>query len=475
MPHLADQHPGWRPELLRRRRIDLGLTLLVLADQIRNLNPKEVSTRGFTPPLASPEVIGKHERGETYPGADYRTAYCHFFQATESDLGFRHPYPHEIAQSDPPRPAAPSPPFAEDMPSPRVPSYSGLTGARLVPPLTDRPEGRIFMTGADDTFDFIVNAERAAARPEVLDLLNRQVRALTVAFPTEATNLVGPLLDAQKLAFRLLDGPTPPDQARDLYFLAAIACGLLARAGVDLSQVSTAHIYARAAYLCADRAGHPGLRTWIRVEQARAAYWSGAPAEALRYLELADQDAQQVHGTIATEVAVSAARAHAALGNAEAAHTAISRAADARERVERDDLDEMGGDLSTPLAVQLFVAADALALLPDQPTAEQAALQAVEAFAEPEAADVSYGSRAGAHINLGLARIRRGDPEGAREALDSVLSLPPARRNHGIRTLTGRVQSALTDPRYGRSPAALDMAAETEAYRQVTSPIRLPE
>ncbi|WP_261561794.1 hypothetical protein [Frankia tisae] len=474
MSRLADQHPGWHPERLRQRRVKLGLTLTTLADQLRNLDREQARQADFIPPMASPEVIGTHERGTTYPGKDYRAAYCHFFQASEADLGFRRPYPHET----PPATSHPQQPPVEvsndRTQHPRPPSYSGLTGARLVPPLTDRPEGRI-MTGADETFDFIVNAERAAARPEVLDLLQQQVRALAIAFPTEATNLVGPLLDAQKVTFRLLDGPTHPDQARDLYFLAAIVSGLLARAGVDLSQISTAHIYARAAYLCADRADHPGLRTWIRVEQARAAYWAGAPGEALRYLSLAEQNAHQVHGSILTEVFANTARAHAALGNAEGTRTAIARAADVRDLTQPDDLDEIGGELTTPLAVQLFVASDALSLLPDEPTAEQAALHAVEAFAEPDAADLSYGSRAGAHINLALARARHGDPDGARDALTPVLTLPAARRNHGIRTLTGRVQTALTDPRYGRSRRALDTAAEIEAYRQVTSPVRLPE
>ncbi len=56
----------------------------------------------------------------------------------------------------------------------------------------------------------------------------------------------------------------------------AITSGLLARAGVDLNQLHAARMNARAAFLCADRADHPGLRMWRRIEQARAAYWSGA-------------------------------------------------------------------------------------------------------------------------------------------------------------------------------------------------------
>ncbi|WP_131831300.1 hypothetical protein [Frankia sp. CcI49] len=468
-PHRATEHPGWNPSVLRRYRLQYGLTLPTLAERIRNIDADSARERSFTPPLATAEVIGKHERGQTYPGADYRASYRHIFGTGDADLGFRHRLPAEQAQTTPQQADSPSD-RAASSPPPYSGDIGGYTASR--PPDTDGPERRI-MTESEEAFNFLVNAERAAARPEVLDFLTQQVRSLAIAFPTEATNLVGPLLDAQRVAFRLLDGPTPPDQARDLYFLAAITSGLLARAGVDLSQHTTADIYARVAYLCADRADHPGLRIWVRTEQARAAYWTGAPHEALRYIEAAEADVHLVHGTAAIETAVQAARAHAALGDSAQAHAAIRRAVDLRERTRPDDLDEIGGELSTPVAVQLFIASDALTRLPEDPRAEQAAMDAVEAFAA--AGNASYGSRAGAHINLALARTRRGDVDGAQDALRPVLAIPAQRRNHGIRTLMQRIQGALTDQRYGRSPQALDIAAEVENYCQVTPTTRIPE
>jgi hypothetical protein len=332
------------------------------------------------------------------------------------------------------------------------------------------------LMAADETLRFLVNAERSAPPPEVFDLLQAEVRRLVAAYPTEATALVGPLLTAQRAAFRLLDGPGVAGPSRDLYFLAAITSGLLARAGVDLSQFGAAHLNARAALLCADRAGHPGLRLWIRNEQGRAAYWSGSPREALRYLALAHADAGTVTGSMSTTLPVQEARAYAALGDTAQAVAAIARADDARDRVHPDDLDELGGDLAFPLPCQLFVSADALTLLPDSNAeAERASADAVRAFEAEDAGDLSYGSRAGAYINLAVARIRRGDVEGAQDALRPVLAIPPPRRNHGIRTLMRRVHATLSDPPHAGSPAARDASAEIEAFCDTPTSTRLPD
>ncbi|WP_239382723.1 helix-turn-helix domain-containing protein [Frankia sp. CIT1] len=339
------------------------------------------------------------------------------------------------------------------------------------PPADNTPERQILMA-ADDTVQFLVNAERAAPSPEIMDLLHGEVRRLATAYPTQATELIDPLISAQRVAFRLLDGPGLPGPSRDLYVLAAITSGLLARAGVDLSQFQAAHLNARAALLCADRAGHPGLRLWVRIEQARAAYWSGFPREALRYLSLAQQDADTVTGSMPTQLAVQEARAHAALGDIAQTRAAIARAHDARDRVRADDLDDIGGELTHPHAVQLFISADALSQLPDHGAAERAAAEAVRAFEAPDAADASYGSRAGAYIDLAMARIRQGEVDGGREALAPVLRIPPAHRNHGIRTLMRRVHTHLSD--HAGSAVARDTAADIEAYCAVPTSTRLP-
>src|SRR4030095_16752809 len=64
-------------------RESLGMILEQAAEAIRNL-----SVQGFDPPRATFQVIGRHERGETYPGARYRRAYCLIYSASAAELGF---------------------------------------------------------------------------------------------------------------------------------------------------------------------------------------------------------------------------------------------------------------------------------------------------------------------------------------------------------------------------------------------------
>jgi transcriptional regulator with XRE-family HTH domain/tetratricopeptide (TPR) repeat protein len=370
-------------------------------------------------------------------------------------------------------------PHGTDLPSvPATPGAQAYSEGWVHPPdspdADDSPGRRIFMA-ADETFQFIVNAERAAPAAEVVDLLQSEVRRLVAAYPKESMSLTGPLLGAQRAAFRLLDGPGVPDQARDLYFLAAVTSGLLAHAGVDLSQFHAAHLNARAAYLCADRAGHPGLRTWIRIEQARIAYWSGSPREALRYLSLAHPDADTVTGSMPISLATQEARAYAALGDTTQTMAAITRAHNARDRTRPDDLDEIAGELANPLSVQLTVTADALALLPDYAQAERAAAEAVREFETQSDSEVSYGNRAAAQINLAVAHIRQGEVDGARAALGPVFSITPAQRTHGMRSLMRRVHRSLSAPGYVGSAVARDTATQIEAYCDTLTPVRLPE
>ncbi|MBX6388162.1 MAG: helix-turn-helix transcriptional regulator [Frankia sp.] len=83
-------HQGWDPDRLRRHRERHGLTLDQVADAIRNLR-----IEGFVPPSATFQTVGRHERGESYPGPRYQRAYCHLFGTTPAALGFRPPLPSE--------------------------------------------------------------------------------------------------------------------------------------------------------------------------------------------------------------------------------------------------------------------------------------------------------------------------------------------------------------------------------------------
>ncbi len=197
--------------------------------------------------------------------------------------------------------------------------------------------------------------------------------------------------------------------------------------------------------------------------------------ESLRYVQLAATDAAVIRGTAAVGRALREARTQAAIGNADEARAALTAATEAREQAQPDELDEIGEQITLSTPDGLFVAADALSLLPDPAAAEQAANFAVSAFDDIPANQAKFGNAACARIILSLARFRQGDVDGARDALRPVLDLPPQQRLYGIMTNMQRVQVTLTDARYHGSPTARDTAAEIEAFAQLSARTALPE
>jgi hypothetical protein len=326
---------------------------------------------------------------------------------------------------------------------------------------------------AEDAALFFAHAQAADAGPDAVTLLFNELRRIAGAFRAEGGPAVlADLAAAQRFGFRCLDGPADPGQSRDLYFLTGVACGLLAHAGMDLGQADAAMTQARTALLCAERAVHPGLRVWVRNEQCTIARWAGWHHESLRFALLAAVDAGSVRGTAVVGRALREARAQAAIGDAERARGALATAAEARDRVESDELDEIGGWVALTPSDDLFLTADTLSMLPDHTAAERGATQAVAAFAD----EVTFGNKFCAHTDLALARAQQADVDGAREALRPVLDLPPQRRVHPVLSGLQRVYVALTgDPGYHGSPAARDTAAEIEVFSQLPARTGLPE
>ncbi|MGH3568349.1 MAG: hypothetical protein ACRDRH_20435 [Pseudonocardia sp.] len=70
---------------------------------------------------------------------------------------------------------------------------------------------------------------------ETLDQLFDDLRRLIVIYNQQPLpTLLGDLVDTQDRTFVLLEGHQRPDQARDLYLVAGITCGLMAMASRDL-------------------------------------------------------------------------------------------------------------------------------------------------------------------------------------------------------------------------------------------------
>jgi len=193
----------------------------------------------------------------------------------------------------------------------------------------------------------------------------------------------------------------------------------------------------------------------------------------VRYAQLGAEVAARSRGTSGVWLASGEARALAALNRLEEAHFALDRAADARDRVQPDELDSLGGMCTFSRPRQLCFSTEALSWggQPEATRTERLALETLDAYATAPAEDRSFGHEASTRSNLAIARVFHGQVDGAVEALVPVLKLPPTHRGHGIVTSIERVRTALSaikDP--GRDAIVLAGAIEAFTAERLTQP-----
>jgi hypothetical protein len=328
-----------------------------------------------------------------------------------------------------------------------------------------RSERELIAMAADRARQFAIFSP-AELSGETMEQVYDDVRHLALAYPQQPLGrILGNLVTAQDNAFTLLEQRQRPQQARQLYMLAGVTGGLLAKASHDLSDPAAAMTQARAAFVCAENADHDGLRAWLRGLQSLVAYWAGRHHEAVRYAKNGAEFAERSGGTAAAWLPISEARAWAALGNVNETRRAIERAEDARSDVQGDELDELGGICTFNQTRQLYYAADALAWLPSQAEmAEDYAEQAVDAYRDTSAQDWAFGDQAGSHADLAIARIGQRQLEGAVAALAPVLELPAEQRINGIVNSVQRVHTALRRSPLSQDPQAYDLQDSIEAF-----------
>lgn len=316
---------------------------------------------------------------------------------------------------------------------------------------------------------FTAFAETHNVGPEALDQLRDDVGVLANDYIREPlVSIMGDLVQTQEIVFRLLEGKQKPTQTRDLYLLAGLVSGMLAKASQDLGRPHDAMTQARTMFVCADNADHHGLRAWARGLQSLIAYWAGRPQDAVRYARSGADLAANLTGTVTAWLPSLEARAWALLSAAGEAAAAIGRAADRRAQHQPDDLDQIGGLLSFPVAKQHYYAAGAYVFLPgEQANAQREAAAAIELYERGDPRRRSYSDEAGAHADLALSRVTDGELDGAREALTPVLDLEPERRIGGIVASAARVHDALRARPYAASPAARSLREQIEAFCQV--------
>ncbi|HEX4816018.1 MAG TPA: hypothetical protein VFV66_25010 [Nonomuraea sp.] len=311
---------------------------------------------------------------------------------------------------------------------------------------------------------FATGAEGSNVGPEMLEQIRAEVAHVARLYPRKSlVHLMGSLAELQDMTFRLLEGRQRPAETADLYLLSGIISGMLAKASHDLGNPHAAMTQARAAIVCAENAGHDGLRAWVRVLQSMIAYWAGSPHEAARYADAGAEYAARTRSTAAVWLEAQTARVWGVLGHTERVNAAIAHAKEARERVQPDELDTFGGIMTFPLPRQLYYEADARVWLPgeERNTADVAA-EAIAAYERADEGEQSFSDEAGARADLALARVHLGDLDGAAEALNDVLDLPVEQRIGGVVASTRRIHAALLAPNHrgGRTATQLQQGIE---------------
>lgn len=431
----GQSRPGWQPHRLREAREHYGLSLEKACRQIQTV----ARQRGRPEPGITASMIWKHENGKVYPSQGYQDLYCATYGAGEAALGFRPPMPGE---SD----AAPF-----DVPVVK----------------NNDCEDRMAMA-LRRSIRFSAYADASNIGSDAVSQIYDETRRIAELYTRQATvAVIGEIAELQGVVFALTEASSHPARMRDLYFLGGVVSGLLAEANEDLGNFSASRIHGRTAYICADNADNDALRAWARFQQMNTAYWSGAPEEVIRLARLSPELPGRVTGAGGSRLLALEARAWGALGNAPAAETAIGRSLASRERAVPDEIDELGGHVAYPLWRQLWHNANALIWLPEHAArAESNATEALLAYESGDLGERSYIPEACCRGDLATARILSGELDGAREAIATVLELPPGQRAESIRTSLLRVHSALRTSRYGQLPAARTMRLEIEEFSQ---------
>lgn len=333
----------------------------------------------------------------------------------------------------------------------------------------------VVTTAANESAQFAAKAESSNVGPRTLEQLEADIRRIVVSYPNRP---IGPLFREVRAlrdrAFELLEGRQPPQYTCDLYVGAGVLCGVLANASFDLGRYDAAETQARTAFLFGELAGHNGLRCWVRGLQALISYWDGRPTDAVRLAEAGRAFAPE-SGTARVRLESVKARAYGQLNRGREAMAALSAADRLRERIaEGDELP--GGMMAFPVEKQLFYASSTHLWLAGSANLGDAEARAAEAVAIFEAAPPErqrLGEMSLARMDLALARLGRGDLEGAATQVYEVLGVNARRRTESVDRRLGHFSRQLALHPGARSPCAIGLRESITAHQE-HMPAQLP-
>jgi hypothetical protein len=347
------------------------------------------------------------------------------------------------------RPAAEllAPPIGQVEPPPRAPAID---------------ERELTMTARDAA----EHAGQAAAQtlPDLtIDQVEDDVRALARAYPrTTPLESYQQGRDLLERTQAMLTRTQRPRQRERLYLQAGAASALLASAAFDLGSLTSAVQLARTAALYGEVIDHGPLQAYAHGALAYLAYWDGRPAEAVRLVTTA-QGFGGCGDTAALRLATIAARAHAHLGDADAAHGAIHQVEEPGSG-RRDDLhDDVGGEFGMPFSRAVMSTATTYLVLNAPSGAVDHATRALDMINTGPAAE-QPALRGKAAIDLARARLLGGELEGALDAVAPAFDLDSGWRTLGVLERMASLRADLTRSGLQNAAAARELGERAEEF-----------
>jgi hypothetical protein len=324
--------------------------------------------------------------------------------------------------------------------------------------------------------EFALGAEHPGIGAETMSYLQDEIHRIAGIYNRVPLSMVlDDLAELQDRTFRLIEGGrAKPTQIRDLYLIAAIGSGLLAKASHDLGDPQSAMMQARSAAICAAQADHPGMIAWVDGLKSLIAYWANRPEDALHYARHGANAAVGGTGTVAIWLASLEGRAAAILGDKKTVAATAVRAHRLRDAAQPDLLDELGGLFHFPQVRQAYYEVEALVLVGSTgPAVIAQALDAVQGFSDHDNPHWAFGDQAGTQTHLALAYLQGGDLDGAVGAVRPVLELSADHRNAGIIASVERVRAALMQDTLRNAASAKDLREEIADFSR-RRPLALP-
>ncbi|MFD8564701.1 hypothetical protein ACFV1N_46185 [Streptosporangium canum] len=303
----------------------------------------------------------------------------------------------------------------------------------------------LMMSAAEESRASAANAEQALGQT-TMEQLEADTYDVARAYLTRSPAVMFPQIVRLRAQVEEKTQQTrQPAQLRDLAFLNALLCLLLAEASIDLGEHTHAADHARTAWTHASNIGHVDLMTWARGMQATSAYWGDSPQRAL----IAVRRGEDHHptGVAAARLLSIKARTWSHLGDAQQTVLAVRAAQEARASAGGiDDLSVVGGVFLWDRAREKRCASTALVELiqrrrDDMEPATLARLTEEILRHCEEALVVARAVPSDQHsvivdatilLDMGTARLLGGDVAAAQETLRPVFDLPPDMRTYPV-------------------------------------------